>query len=592
MTNSIKISADTSEFKKSLLDLGKELKSVQKSKIALFSEADKNFIKRDFSSAIKGIKNQIIENRNEVSKLLQEHKKLQTGTQEELSLRNKILDSYKEQARLGQQINTLQNNSKDLGGGVGIGGLAKGILGGIAGAAAIAGGYALVRGKQAADQFQAGAGNRVRLRGLGQESLNVGGAGELASLGMTEQEFIERQTGVTSALGRRGGSRKSILGQAGFERAYGLSDGTLGGVASSFGQTFGKEADQTQLKLQASIIASGIEDAIGPYLEITAGLLNSINKNGMTNVDQLIRAMSSLTANSGYTPGQLSNTFNSLNSGIKNSSGEANAFFQTAFGRAGIGGGLVGGARFAIQSGGLFGLNSQDLLNKGYNPQLVGNFGKMGITSGLRERGGAILDEIKARADLGGRKIRDISDPMEAIAIGNLGNSFFGTSGEQGFDAIKLLEKAVEGGLSQKGFDRQLKALKESNDPILTRLSSINSSLEGVTDILKKTQENTMERLGKSTIKALNMMVAAETVVISKVASGAESLNSKIGDDANSLTKALSTDGIGGFFSKLAEIIAKPMAEAQRTWSPYQLKPKIDIKIQNSDGKVTEKTYK
>lgn len=514
----LKISADTSEAKKSILDLGKSLKTIGDSKVALFNDEDKRLLKGELKREITLMKGKLKENREEIKKMVEEQKKLTQGTREEMELRKKIIDSYRIQNRLSKEMGDLKKIDKAGFGGGGEGsGVVDKLIGNIGsvvsmgakllgGAALGAGAWAIVKGVQSTNQYVAGTPGRNRLKGLGVNDENFGGAEQLARAGLSEQDLIKRRIDATSTLGREGTSNDTEIQKASFERAYGLQGGTMTGVASSLRGTMGGAgANDAQIKLQSTIMASGIEDALGPYLDTMTNLLTSINENGTTSTSDIMGLMARLTKDGSRTPEQMGKTFAGVNSAMQNSSGEANAFLQTAFARAGIGGGSIGGTKFALSSGGLFGMNQGELAKRGYNPELLKNMGGAGMFSGIGQRTDAMMDLFKQSGGLGKNdKISGIKDVNKMVGMGNMANSVFGTKGNQGFDALMLLEKVQNKQMSSKEFDEQVKKMTEGKDPQVERLDKINASLSGQTEVLTNIDNNLSEALGKQGVTVRN----------------------------------------------------------------------------------------
>ena len=649
MSTSIKISANTSDVKKSLLDLSRDVKSIGKTKISIFSESDRKFVKEELNKELTLMKTKLQENRSEISKMVVEQEKLEKGSKAELEQRKKIIEAYRTQAKLASQASKIETQSKSLGGFGGIGGAQQtsgmaGILakvGSLVGGAALAvGALAVMKGFQANQQFVAGASNRVRARGLGAASMNVGSPQELANAGLTEQDFISRQNATVGRLGREGGSRQSIMQQAKFERAFGLEGGTMANSSSALRASFGgKGADQAQMKLQASVFASGIEDALGPYLEASTELLAEINKNGLTNTDEVINMMSQLVKDGKRTPEQIAESFKTLDTAVKGASGESSAFLQTAFARGGIGGGTVGATRLAMSSGGMFGLSEEELAKRGYNPGLIKNMKGAGFTKGLGQRSGAILDQFKSSMGMGkGQNIGDITDVNQMTSLSHLSNSVFGTQGVEGFEAAKMLEQVQNKQMSQKQFDAKLKDLQEGKDPQVSRLNKINQSLEGQTEILRNINTNLMEALGKSAVKLGNVAVQADNVLTSGMAGAGSAISDgSAATKASKVSKALTKsyvasrigEGIGMDLDDYPETIPDPkvdkkgnvptpvpedtnkvpgiqtqedMAKAVETGMTKAMQAqkapviqnnnKINIRQQSSDGRITDKTHK
>lgn len=509
MSSSLKISADTSQVKQSILELSKSLKSLGDSKISIFTAEDKKFMKGEISKELSVVKTRLKENIQEIKKMTEEQRKMVKGANEELEVRKKIMELYRNQNKLAKEASTLQQGQSSIGGSGGGGLNLMSLLGG---AAAALGGAVLLKGIQSTNQYVGGTGNRNRLKGLGVNDDNFGNANDLAKSGLTEQDLIKRRIDATSILGRQGTSNQTEIQKASFERAYGLQGGTMTGVAGSLRSTMGGAgANDAQVKLQSTIMASGLEDALGPYLETMTSLLTSINENGTTNTNDVMSLMARLTKDGSRTPEQMGKTFSGVNSAMQNSSGEANAFLQTAFARAGIGGGTIGGTKFALSSGGLFGMNQGELAKRGYNPELLKNMGGAGMFSGIGKRTDAMMDLFKQSGGLGrGESISGIKDVNKMVGMGNMANSVFGTKGNQGFDALMMLEKVQNKQMSSKDFDEQIKKMTESKDPQVERLDKINASLSGQTELLTNIDTNLSEALGKQGVTARNALKKLE----------------------------------------------------------------------------------
>ena len=592
MSTSIKISANTSEVKKSLLEISREVKNLGKSKVSVFSMEDRKFMKGELKQELALMKQKLASNRSEIQKMVKEQAKLEKGTKDELEHRKKILESYRTQAQLASQMERLQKQNASMGqfGGGGIGGMLSKLGSLLAGGALAVGGMAIVRGYQANSQYQQGVGNRVRLRGLGQDGSNVGSPEELARAGLTEQDFIERQMRATGRLGRAGGSRESLMQQARFERSFGLEGGSMTNIAGSLRGSFGgKGADVAQSKLQASIFASGIEDAIGPYLEAATDLLADINKNGITNTDEMIRILAEFTKDGRRTPEQIAEAFKGIDSAVRGSSGEANAFLQTAFSRGGIGGGTIGATRLAMSSGGVMGLNEDELLGRGYNPGLVSNMKGAGFMSGVGGRSGAMLNQFKQSAGVKGN-ISDITDINTMTGLATMSNSVFGTQGMGGFDALQMMEKVQNKQMTQKQFDQKLQEIRDGKDPSVQRLDKINSSLEGQTDVLNKINTNLMENLGKSTVKVANIATEADNALVQGTGNVAGAVSNTGALDAG-LTgaKSLRQNLVGG---GLGDKIYDLLHPSERLAREGNFPSPIPMNITTDQGKVLEDAVK
>jgi hypothetical protein len=546
---SIKISADTSPLKKSILDVSKSIKDLKGSKVQIFSNEERKFIKTELKKEIVLMTAKLKENREEISKMVAEQKKMTKGSKEELEAREKILKAYKVQAKLAKEMGNTKASVKS-GGGIdsasgGMGGLLSGLMSFarmIPGLGAVATlGYGAMKGVQANDQYRAGVPNRNRLKGLGVDDENFGSANDLARVGLTEQDLIQRRIDATATLGRDGTSNETEMRKASFERAFGLEGGTMTGISSQLRSSVGGQgATEAQMKLQASVLAAGIEDAIGPYLESATQLLSSINETGTTQTAEMTSLLAQLTRDGERTPELMAKTFASINDAVKGSSGEANAFLQTAYARSGIGGGTLGGTKFALSSGGIMGQDRASLEKRGYNKDLLDNMDKSGMFTGVGERSSSILEQFRKSGGLqAGEKVSDIKDTDRMVGMGNLANNVFGTKGDQGFDVLMMLEKVQNKQMSRKQFDDKLKELQEGKDPSLSRLDKINNTLSGNTEQLSNINNNLMEMLGKEAVQPFNEMKRIDNEGIIGVKNVAGAIND------SGVTRAVGDAGAG-----------------------------------------------
>src|SRR6266481_1860901 len=233
MSNQLKISADTSEAKKSILDLGKSMKDIKGSKVAIFSQEDKRFLKTELKRELALMKTKLNENKMAIAQMVNEQSKLVAGTKEELEMRKKIVDAYKVQSKLGKELGEVQKAKRDLpSGGGGVLSSLTGMLSKIPGLAVLAtAALAISKTIQATGQYTAGAANRIKLKGLGVTEDRFGSAEGLARAGLTEQDMIQRRIESTKILGRNGATNEGEMRKAGFEKAFGLEGGTMTGIA-------------------------------------------------------------------------------------------------------------------------------------------------------------------------------------------------------------------------------------------------------------------------------------------------------------------------------------------------------------------------
>ena len=558
MANNLKIGADTSEAKKQILDLNKSISNVSKSKIQIFSDDEKKFMKTELNKELTAMKDNLTRNKRLITELVREQDKMVEGSKEERQQRDKIVRAYQVQAKLAKQIRDTEKASKDLGP-TSMGEKATGMMGklgkfgkGLGAAALAATAIGIPLGISSTQQFQQGVGTRNRLSGLGVNEQAQFGPETIAGAGMNTQEFNERRMNAVSRLGRAGGSQQSILQQAQFERAYGLESGSMLNTATALrGQFGGQQADQAQAELQASIMASGMEDAIAPYLETMTTLLGQLNENGMTNTTELISAIGEITAQGKRTPEQLARTFTNVNESIKGSTGEANAFLQMAFARGGIGGNTIGGTRFAMETGGILGLDQSEFQKLGFdNPALMNQLESEGQFSGLQDRASAVLQQFKDSAGMNADQgIGDITDPSQLQALQNMSNKIFGTRGTGGLEAISALSQVETGEMSKEDFNKKLQQIQEGKNPQAERLEKINSSVAGQSEVLRNIEFNLKEVIGRDTTaiansvqEIKNAMIRAQGEVVQGGAGGISGFMDKVAGGFSYLSKG----GLGG----------------------------------------------
>lgn len=557
MSSSLKISADTSSVKKSILDIGKSIKDLKGSKVTIFSPEDKKFIKGEMTKEIALMKNKLKENRDLIADAVKEQQGMVAGTKEELALRQKILEAYKVQAKLGKDLGSTQKShgSTDSSGG----GMMSGIMGfmkmipGLAAVATI--GYAVTKGKQANDQYVAGSGSRNKLKGLGVSDENFGSPEALARVGLTEQDMVQRRVDATATLGRNGSSQAGEMRKAGFERSFGLEGGTMTGIAGQLrGQMGGEGANDAQMKLQASVFASGIEDAIGPYLESATQLLSSINENGSTQTTEIMGMLAQLTKDGKWTPEMISKTFSGMNESVKGATGEQSAFLQNAYAKAGIGGGSIGGTKFAMSSGGIMGLNEGELRKKGYNEEMLGQMKGSGMFKGASDRVGAISDQIRASGGMKpGENFKDVKSLDQKIGVGNLASKTLGIKDpELAYQALMMGDDVKNGKMKPEEFQKKMKSIQEQDaDPSIARLDKINGTLSGQTEYLKKINTNLMEALGKQAVQVGNEITKTDNQGVIGATNVAGAVNSSgftagAGKFSEGIGKAGNSGGMGG----------------------------------------------
>ena len=502
----LKIGADTSDAKKEILGLQDTTNKFKPNKIQLFDKQEREFIEKDLNKQLGLVGDMLKANKKEVDRLMDAQMDVVEGSKKELEIKKELYKRTKEGIRLEKeraQISKSLGENQYAGSARGkVSGISKGIGGtlgklglGLAAGTAAAGALGIGLGIDSTKQYMAGAPVRTQAAGLGLDGDTSLDKTTLAEAGLTEQELASRKV-AAGRLGRDLGDEQTLLQQARFERAYGLDDGTMTNISGSLRSSFGDQTNQVQQELQASVFASGMEDAIGPYLETMASLLSNINENGLAATDQLIRAMGDMAANSGRTPEQLARTFTNINDAVSGASGESNAFLQAAFARGGIGGGTVGGTRFALESGGITGLDREKFADLGLGGKgLQDDLQDSGFFGNFQDRSKAILDQLQKSA---GIEDLDNFSGEQAAGLSNLANKVFGTKGLGGLEAVSALKGVQDSGGSQEDFKKKLEEIKEGANPQIERLDMVNKTLSGQTDVLLKINENIRAALGRT----------------------------------------------------------------------------------------------
>lgn len=523
MARSIRITADTTQLKKSITDLSKIVnKDMGKSKIELFSADTKKFLRGEAASQVSSLKKKIDGIKESTQNHLKALKAVVKGSEEEYKIKMKILKAQKaiveaeqdqqeaqkatqnlQQSAFQKQFMRMSGLSKimekmgDMGGGMGM-------LGGALGAGSLAAlaysGSRIYAGRQT---WKEGVQDRLSLSArAGTNNLEPQDVQRMVQAGLDAQSMRSARLQAMDVFGAGGANEKSVVQRAGFERAYGIDQGTMTGIGAALRPSMGgKEAQNTVMKLQASLIASGIKDAIGPYLETAASMLTELNEKGFTMDDSVLALFNSMTK-TGMGEGRIKTLSMGVDQAIRGSSGESNAFFQSAFNRAGIGGGTIGGAQAAMRMGGLFGTDLSKY--KGMSASDKSMFQGMGIggPNQMQKISGAILGQMDQifKGQKGGQnrlsRLRYIMSTGMAKDEG------------QASEVEGLLRRAQRASpKEQQQIMKRLNDIQDENkDPSLAELKKINSSTAGIFDVLQKTNKTQLDQLGEVTGGVFNDM--------------------------------------------------------------------------------------
>lgn len=525
--NKIKISADTSAIKKSLLDLSKEVKDLGKSKVSIFDKSQKDFLSKEAKKHMKDIQGQIDKNNKSIiatTKLLnQEGRTLQQN----LKTRQRLTNMMKKQVELQKDLGKLNTMSTNLGGGGGKGILGKlgGLfgkggggsmmgLGGMArflgpmGLALGAGGFAVSRAMKANNTFRGGIGDRMSLRGRGVTDMNLQDKEGAAEVGLNAQSMRRARLASMDVFGETGSTQQAVMQRAAFERNFGLERGTIAqageGVRSSLG---GAGAEKAMMTMQASLIASGITDEIGPYLETAAGMLTTINEKGITFNDSAMGLLADLASKDGVAAERAGRLSTGIDAAIRGSTGESNAFFQQVFSKAGIGGGSLGGIQAAMRSGGLFGANTDaDALLSDKDKAMFKRTG-IGGNNMKRVAGQTLntLDELFGTDEQNSKLSQEQQDNKRLQRLDFVRRTFGLQSEVEAGNVEQLLKSARDGSKSEAEVKKELNKIQSGNTE-LGNLQSINKTAAAQTQILKDIHESILDEAGEDLAPIFNTM--------------------------------------------------------------------------------------
>jgi hypothetical protein len=595
MARSIKITADTAQLKKSITDFSKTIeKSLGKSKIDLFTQAD------SLKKKLDGIKESTTKHMKALEGVVK-------GSREELVLRNKILkasqevlDTEKQRQEVMATTNAMQQSAfsrqfskmsglssmmKGLKGIGGEGGGMMGMAGGLAGTAAIAalayGGSRVMAGR---NTWKEGVADRLSLMGRGETNLEPQNPKAMANAGLDAQSMRAQRMQAMDVFGREGATEKSVVQRAGFERAFGVDQGTMTGIGAGLRPSMGgAQANATVMKLQASLIASGIKDAIGPYLETTASMLTELNEKGFTMDDSVLALFNQMTK-TGMGEGRIKQLSMGVDQSIRGSTGESNAFYQSAFNKAGIGGGTIGGAQAAMRMGGLFGADLDKY--KGMSGSDKKMFQSMGIggPNSMQKVSGAILGQMD-QIFKGQKGSQNRLSRLRYIMSTGMAKDEGQASEVEGL--LKRAKSATPA--EQQKIMKQLNNIQDENkDPSLSELKKINSSTAGIYDVLQKTSKTQLDQLGEVTGGVFNDMDKLLTSIdgailsIAKLITGYETPEEEKASRKSNSEEAMAAAKKGqlqdsGQINSLKSLSAKDQTDLYR-----EIKQKADMEDQKN----------
>tara|TARA_R110000868_G_C10973188_1_gene771484 strand:+ start:26471 stop:28663 length:2193 start_codon:yes stop_codon:yes gene_type:complete len=517
--NKIKISADTSAIKKSLMDLSKDVKELGKSKVAIFDKDQKDFLTKEASKHMKNIGKEIDNNNQRIVATTKLLNKEGRTLKQNLKTRQALTNMMKKQVGLQKEMHKLNDMKTNIGGGgkggifgklkgmggkggsmLGMGGMAR-MLGPL-GLALGVGGFAMSRAKKANNTFEGGIGGRMALRGRGVGDMNLNDKEGAAGAGLNADSMRRARLQSMDVFGQAASTQQAVTQRSAFEKNFGIEQGTVSQLGQGVSETLGGEAsNKAMIQMQASLIASGISDEIGPYLETAASMLTTINEKGISFNDSAMGLLADLAGQDGVAAERAGRLATGVDASIRGSSGEANSFFQQSFASSGMlsgAGNSLGGIQAAIRSGGLFGANTDadPLLSKGDKSM----FKKTGIGGqNMQNRAGGILgklDDIYGSEE-DNSKLPETQRHKKRLARLNFVRQTFGLQSEvEAANVEQLLKSARDGSASQDQVQKEFDKIQKGSSE-LGNLQIMNKSMEGQTQILKDIHQAVLDEAGE-----------------------------------------------------------------------------------------------
>lgn len=518
----IKLSAHTDDVRKSFLQLSRDVKEIGKSKITIFDRDQKEFLSKQAKAHLEVLKKKMQENRAEVQKTLKEMSNENKTLEEQIEIRKKLNRLTSEGFKMQKQHSQVQQMGQQMRGGImgRLGGMMPGRLGGLmAGGAGLGmlgglgmagvgalGAFGFGRAVGGYNQFQGGMADRIALRGRGVGDMNLRNRDTAARAGMDAQAVRRARLESMDVFGEAGSTQEAVIQRAAFERNFGIQQGTMTGFGAQMRGTLGSEgAQKAVMTMQASLIASGITDEIGPYLETAANMLTTLNERGFTFNDSAMAVLSSLTRD-GMTVERAGQMISGVDQAIRGSTGEANAFFQQAFSSAGIGGNTVGGIQAAIRTGGLMGANLGQYSMGATDRQAFEQTGIGGRTGqrvaqstlGMLDQMFGSDEDIQSGLRSGDQGTRQAAAARRMQRL-NFMRQQFGVQNEaQAAEINELLKKMADPQVMGKERAEVQKRMNEiqAGNTELGNLQKINESTAGSLDVLKNIHSSIKDELG------------------------------------------------------------------------------------------------
>lgn len=412
--NQIKLGADVTSIKRSITDISRTIDKelTRKQGVELFDRETKKFLTEEAGRALKGMQEHMEKLNTQSEKYKSELKDSTKSMEDQIRIRKDLLRVEQQRVDTQKSISRLQKDQQFLAGGAMPGTRGQGagflgrmsdkvgnvpILGGLARGAArlgpwgllaaggvAAGGFAVTRAMQGFGQYEQTLDERLNLRARGVRGVQ-GQVPALQRLGYSPNEIIQAQGQGLDVFGRTGvetgqAGRNALQTRMAFARFAGVDAGrlteTFAGTQAAGGF---KQANRVEAEFMGTIIAGDLEEAIGPYLEATASLLEQINEDGLGLTAPAIQGIAAIAQQGQvFSPQQAARMISGIDEAIRGAEGDQAAFYMSAFARQGIGGRTLGGAEAAMR-GGLFGGNLNRLQDIGIDPSVTGAYQRLGL---------------------------------------------------------------------------------------------------------------------------------------------------------------------------------------------------------------------
>ncbi len=535
----MKIGGDASNLKKEIMSLGREIESLgTKRKVQIFDKETQKFIEDGAKIAISSMQRELeklnttnakISNEMKTQKMSQDQ--IAQKTLEHLRNKSKILSLEKDIAKVGKQSVSLLQSPKALdaliqgakkgGGGIlskipGVGRVAGGLKsaggigalglvgGGLAAAAIGAGAFAIGRGVQGFNQFAGGIKERVALTGRGLGGRQATGVFEPAQrLGMSLADLRRAQLQAVDVFGRKGATQEEVTKRARTARGLGISVEQLQTAGQGLRRQLGVGgAQKTFAKLQATLMATELSGAVGPWLETTANMLTDINENGIGLDDAALHAMQQLSQIEGMSPERVMKVMSGLDESMKSATGEKAAFFMSALAGQGIGGGTLGGTQVAMQMG-LFGGDISKVRERGLlSEKDISALESMKILVDPTAREGkGGIDAFKERMEGITSVFDHITSSMGVIGKMLVAQKITGVQGPlEALETIEAARKAMQTTDPKKRqaiIDDMTDKMRTPQEKMVDRLNQIVKSTAGTLEVSQAFKQANLEILGE-----------------------------------------------------------------------------------------------